>query len=502
MVETNGNLIMNPAMIRSAFKRISLLFIGSVCLLCGDDAKPGAAGKPAAVVTAWNAIGDGIRDDTDAIQRAVDAGIGHIRFPKGVFRITRPITIQLNKVGHVALTGNGVARVVMAGPGPAFKFVGTHEKSADPEGFTEDVWNRQRMPLVDGMAIVGEHPEAEGIAAVGTMQLTITRVHARKLLHVVHLSGNNRNVLIADCHFYQNRGCGVLYDQVNLHQSNITGCHISYNAGGGVVSRGGNVRNLHITGCDIESNMAPDAPPTANVLIDCTGSEYGTGEVAITGCTIQHNNPSPDSANIRILGRSNPSKSQQLVREGNVAITGNVLSDVQVNIHLRDCRGVAITGNTLWQGYRHNLLVEDCTGVVVGPNNLDRNPRYDYGNTKDANNSVVFRGCNDCILTGMLVTNVWRDAAGLTLENCRRCNITNCSILDCDQVGLLLKNAVHCRVSDCLIRDDRAGRKSESLVMTGGRDNLVTDNSFGTPPHVTDTASTLRDNDVSGVPDE
>src|SRR4029077_1982389 len=130
---------------------------------------------------------------------------------------------------------------------------------------------------------------------------------------------------------------------------------------------------------------------------------------------IQHNNPSPDSANIRIIGRSNPSKSQPIVREGNVAITGNVLSDVQVNIHLRDCRGVTVTGNTLWQGYRHNLLVEDCTGVVVGPNNLDRNPRYDYGNTQEANNSVVFRGCDDCILNSLLVTSVWRNVAGLTL---------------------------------------------------------------------------------------
>ena len=460
--------------------------------VCGEETKVASAKN----VTAFGAVGNGMHDDTNAIQKAIDTGMGHIEFPQGMYRITRPIVIELNKVGFVTLTGNGVARVVMAGAGPAFRFVGTHEKSADPEGFSKEVWDRQRMPMVDGLAIVGEHAEAEGIAAVGTMQLTITRVHARKLLHVVHLSGNNRNVLIADCHFYENRGCGVFYDQVNLHQSNISNCHISYNAGGGVVSRGGNVRNLHITGCDLESNMARDVPATANVLIDCSNSDYGTGEVAITGCTIQHNNPSPDSANIRILGRSNPSRGQQVVREGNVAITGNVLSDVQVNIHLRECRGVTITGNTFWQGYRHNLLVEDCTAVVVGPNNLDRNPRYDYGNTKDANNSLVFRGCEDCILTGLLVTNVWRDPAGLTLENCRRCNITNCSILDCDRAGLLLKDSVHCRVSNCLIRDDRAEKQSDSLVVTGGKANHLTDNLLGSPPKLDPASGTARNNEL------
>lgn len=490
-------------MVKSHF---SLLMVVAVVLctllnaVFGIEEKTGrSTGNTApASVRDFGAAGDGMRDDTEAIQKAVNSGIGHIHFPKGIYRLTKPVVIELNKTGHIALTGSGVAQIVMAGPGPAFHFMGTHLKSADPPGFASEVWDKQRMPMVDGLALLGEHPNSEGIVAVGTMQLTITKVHARKLLHVVHLTGNNRNLLISDCHFYENRGCGVFYDQVNLHQSNITASHISYNHGGGIVSRGGNVRNIHITGCDIESNMGRDVPATANVLIDCTDSEYGTGEVAITGCTIQHNNPSPDSANIRILGRSKPSKSQQLVREGNVTITGNVLSDVQVNIHLRDCRGITITGNTLWQGYRHNLLIEDSTAVVVGANNLDRNPRYDYGNTQEATNSVLFRNCNDCIVDGLLVTNIWRDAVAVTLENCRRCSFSDCSILDCDNIGLLLKDSELCRVSNCLIRDDRKAGKSKSLVVRGGRNNLISGNVLGTTAELDADSVIARDNDVDG----
>jgi hypothetical protein len=429
-----------------------------------------------------------------ALQEAVDSGSGHVRLPEGIYRITKPIVVDLRKRGYTSISGDGVARIEMAGPGPAIKFVGTHFKSADPEGFEQEVWDRERMPLVDGLAIVGAHPEAVGIQAVGTMQLTITRVHVRKTLHGIHLVQHNRNVVIADCHLYENRGVGVYYDDVNLHQSNITGCHISYNGGGGVVSRGGDVRNIHITGCDIESNMSPRSPATANVLIDCTGSKNGTGEVAITGCTIQHNNPSPDSANIRIIGRSEPARGGELVREGNVTITGNVFSDVKVNVHLKDCRGVAITGNTFWMGYEHDLLIEDCSNIVVGPNVLDRNPRYAYGNTAEANNGVVIRNSVDCTLTGLQIANVWRKAAGLLIEDCKRFNVTNCTILDCDNVGLLLKNVKDSRVSGCLVRDDRGNAKSVSLKASGGGGNMIVGNLLGSPPQIPDGTGMVKDN--------
>ncbi len=452
------------------------------------------SGVPDHDVRRFGAVGDGEADDTRAIQKAVDSNGGVVRLPKGVYRISKPIRIDLDRVGYTSIEGGGVAKILMAGPGPALRFFGTHRKSADPEGFSAVVWERQRMPLVDGVAIEGDHPDAVGIEADGTMQLTLTRLHVRNVLHAIHLVGNNRNVIVSDCHFYENRGVGIFYDDVNLHQSNITGCHISYNDRGGIVSRAGNVRNIHITGCDVESNMSPRTAPTANVLIDCTGSNYGTGEVAITGCTIQHNNVSPDSANIRIIGRSRPSRELDVVREGNVTITGNVLSDVKVNVHLKDCRGVTLTGNTFWMGFTHNLLIEDCSNIIIGPNNFDRNPRYNYGNSLEATNSLVIRNSEDCTLSGLHVTNVWRDSAGLLIDSCRRMNITNCTILDCDNIGLWLKNVEKTRVSDCLIRDDRVDAASSSLRITGGRGNMVVNNLLGTAPDIATDAAHVSGN--------
>src|SRR5262249_10508015 len=159
-----------------------------------------------------------------------------------------------------------------------------------------------------------------------TMQLTITETVIHDLRHAVHLTTRNRNVLISACHLYHNRGIGVFYDHVNLHQSNIVGCHISYNAGGGVVMRGGEVRNVQIGSCDIESNMAPDAEPAANVLID--SADGSTDEVAIAGCTLQHNSKSAGSANIRVIGKGITSSKNPLeTQEGHIAIVANAMSD-------------------------------------------------------------------------------------------------------------------------------------------------------------------------------
>ncbi len=422
----------------------------------------------------FGAIGDGKADDSYAIQKAVDASVGAVYLPKGLYRITKPIVVNLDKTGYTSVNGEGVAQIIMTGPGPAFRFIGTHFKSADPGTFSEDVWDRQRMPIVDGIAITGNHAEAVGIEAGGTMQLTLNRILIRKVLHGVHLVGTNRNIIISDCHIYDNNGIGIYYDNVNLHQSNIIGCHISYNKGGGIVSKGGAVRNIQITGCDIESNMDPDMPPAANVFIDCSGSTIGTAEVSISGCTLQHNNTSAGSANVRIIGSSMPGPGTDLVRWGNVCITGNLMSDVKVNVNLRECHGVVITGNTFWQGYEHNILIEGCSDIVAGTNNFDQEPSY--FNSGEAMNSLKVINSRDCTFSGLHITNVRRDQAAFLIENCSRINITGCTILDFDNVGLLLRNVSFSRVSDCLIRDDRPGSKSIPVKITGGKGNMIVDN--------------------------
>jgi hypothetical protein len=447
-----------------------------VFLLPVIGAAQGSRNPAQADVRDFGAIGDGQADDTAALEKAINSGRGLVRLSKGRFKITRPLEIELDETGYIAIEGHGVAQIIMAGAGPALKFIGTHTKgSAGPETFQPNVWRNQRMPMVDGVEFIGAHEEADAICADGTMQLTVTRCRVSQCRHGIHLVNRNRNILISECHIYHNRGIGVFYDELSLHQSNIVGCHISYCGGGGIVCRGGDVRNIHIGTCDLESNHAEDGPPTANVLIDCTTSPNGTAEVAITGCTIQHNSKGPESANIRILGRGNRGGEGQ-TRWGHVTITGNVFSDVVTNVHLNGCRGVTLTGNTFWMGYKHNLLVEDSRQIVVGANALERNPAYAYGNSTTTHNASIFRNCADCTLTGLHIEGTHTAEAGLVLEDCQRFNVTGCTILDCDNAGLVARNLVNSRISGCLIREDREGRKTPSLKIEGGNGNQIVDN--------------------------
>jgi hypothetical protein len=462
---------------------LCLLVFAAFAAFAQASAPSASADKP---LFAFGVIGDGKADDTAAIQKAVDSGAGTLHFPRGSYRLTRSVIVDLDKTGFTALVGDGTARIVMAGEGPAFKFIGTHDKTAEPKDFKANVWDRQRMPMVDGLEFVGAHPEADGIAASGTMQLTITRTTVRDARHAVHLTVRNRNVIVSDCHFYHNTGIGVFYDNVDLHQSNITGCHISYCAGGGVVSRAGSVFNIQIGSCDIESNMTPDGQPGANVLLDCTGGSVA--EVEITGCTIQHNSKSPGSANIRYIGRSKeihkPADIEKC-KSGQISITGNVLSDVRVNIHLQHARGVVITGNSFFMGYERDLVVEDSNSVVIGANLFDRNPRYDYSDIPTSNGGLVFTRSHDCTLHGLSISGVWRHSAAVLLEQCSGFNIANCSIFDCDGPGLLLKDVRDSLITGCLIRDRRPDRApAPSVRIEGGGDNEHANNKLA---HGTET---------------
>ena len=417
----------------------------------------------------FGAKGDGHTDDTDSIQKAVDSGVGDIHFPRGVYLVSRPIRVELDRSGPVSISGNGTARIVMAGPGPALRLVGTHQGTAGPDTVKANVWERQRMPLVDGIEILGRHPEASGIEAQGTMQLTITRVTVRSAVHGIHLIKRNRNVVISECHLYDNRGVGLFLDGVNLHQINVTNCHISYNRRGGIVLTNSQIRNLQIGSCDIEGNMAKGSGPAANILIDA--ATQSVREVSIVGCTIQHENLGPESANIRLLG---PSR-EQAHKVGHFLIADNAISDAGVNVHLKYVRGVTLVGNTLWMGGQYNLLVVGSSNIVVGPNLFDRNPDYQpYSSSK---NGLLFRDSRDCTLSGLHINHVLGMPAALILERCQWFNVTNSTILDSDGCGLMLKDVHNSRVSGCIIRSgSRQTGESQPICLSGGQGNQIVDN--------------------------
>lgn len=421
---------------------LTIVFVITACLRHAETPAAQHSREPA---------GDGVTDVTAALEKLIRSGTGELA--PGRYRISRTIEVPLAELGPISISGAGAATIVMSGPGPALRIIGTHRGTASPKTVRPEIWKKERTPCIDGLEIEGAHPEADGIELTGTMQPILTRVTVRQARHGLILTNRNRNVVIDNCHLYDNSGVGILFDKLNLHQVNITNCHISYNDQGGIVIRESEIRNLQIGSCDIEGNMAADQEPTANILIDTrVGS---VREIAIIGCTLQHNHTSPDSANIRCIGRSR----EEPQKIGHMTIGDNVMSDVAVNVHLQNVRGVTMIGNTFWKGFQHNLLVEGSSNVVVGPNLFDRNPDY---RPADSDNGILFRDCQDCSLTGLHINNALSKPAALVLKDCSWCQVSDCSVLDCPAGGILLHNCVECDASDNLIR--REGKREHVTI--------------------------------------
>ena len=148
----------------------------------------------------FGAVGDGVTDDTDAIQHALNDGDGLIEFPRGEYVISRTLLVDLATRGRTAISGLGaVGRIVMAGSGPALFLNASHTTSADPLGFRPEEWLNERMPTIDGLEIVGRHPEADGIRIEGVMQPTLSRVLIRKVRTAIHVTSRARTLLVDSC---------------------------------------------------------------------------------------------------------------------------------------------------------------------------------------------------------------------------------------------------------------------------------------------------------------
>ncbi|HPO71796.1 MAG TPA: right-handed parallel beta-helix repeat-containing protein [Armatimonadota bacterium] len=393
--------------------------------------------------------GDGVADDTAALQRALDETAGELRLAPGTYRLTRPLEVRLDR-GRRAISGSGgTARLLMAGLGPAVRLTGTHRGSAAPEQTAGEVADSQRMPVLFDLEIAGEHPEADGVEIAYAWQPTLSRVQVQRCRHGIHVVANNRNVLISDCHIYHNAGAGIFLDKVGLHQINIIGSHISYNRRGGIKVWRSEIRNLQITGNDIEYNFDRDADVSADVWIE-TGTS-SVREVTIASNTIQAV-PTSGGSNIRVIGHS----VEVGHKAGLISIAGNIISSQETNVYLQWARGITFTGNTFFNGQRHSIHARQSTHLLVGSCVFDHNPDY----PRDAQDGLLFEECEGVTLTGLHLVDLLAGSpergGAIELRACRGVSITDCQILNPAHRGIALERCDRVLVANCLIADTRA----------------------------------------------
>jgi hypothetical protein len=425
----------------------------------------------------FGAVGDGVADDTAAIQHAIDHSINELHFEPGHYRITKPIVVDMAAAGYTSITGSaGTAKVIMDGPGPAFDFRGNHTGTADPEGFSPKIWTQERMPLIQGLEIEGRHPEADGIHCYQTAMSTFEGVLLRKLRHGIHFTQRARNVLISHCHIYDNSGVGIFFDHINTHQIIIASSHISYNKLSGIKILNGEIRNVQITGNDIEYNydrhVKEGAPASAEIWIETTDPKATIREGTIVSNTIQARY-APGGANIRFLGNA-----EENHKTGLFSITGNMIGSQETNIDLYSARGITISGNIVYSGHQRNLRATKCRNIVVSGNTFDHN--YGYL-PKQLATGITFDDCTDCTLTGSTIHDAYAgehtvstpaiiERKGLVeLKNSKRITISACQILDPGLPGIHVENCDLINIQGCSILDSREEQKMPHAIQWTGK---------------------------------
>jgi hypothetical protein len=436
----------------------------------------------------FGAAGDGRTDDTDALLHTLAQGDGVLELEAGDYLISKTIKIDLAQTRRFGLIGSaGTAKIIMDGPGPAFHIKGSHEQTAQPDGFKPGVWSRERMPTIMNIEIEGLHEEASGFLLEGTMQPTFEGVLLRELVDGIRIHGRARNVLISHCHIYNNAGVGIFLDRVNLHQAIITGSHISYCLRAGIMIVGSEIRNLQITGNDIEYNFdnTPGAAPSADILIDSSADKSSVREGTIVSNTIQAKY-SRGGANVRMIGH-NPQVNH---KAGLFTISDNLIGSQETNVHLQACRGVVVSGNVIYSGQRRNLQVEGSRNIVIGPNSFDHNP--DYGE-KELCTGIQLSGSNDCTLSGSIIhdcqtgEHTIKDAVPLVREglleilDCQRINLSGCQVLDGTPFGIFVKDSSLVSITGCSVLETRKEKKTRAAIrfQGTGSGNFVTANTLG-----------------------
>ena len=105
-------------------------------------------------------------DLTEELNQLIAESGGNLSPAAGVYRITGPLKFDLEqKHSAIIRASDGPVTIIMDGPGPAIRIRGSHDGTASPKTFSPATWN-ERMPIIEGIEIVGNHPEADGIELV------------------------------------------------------------------------------------------------------------------------------------------------------------------------------------------------------------------------------------------------------------------------------------------------------------------------------------------------
>lgn len=235
------------------------------------------AGAPVNVLD-FGAVGDGVTDDTAAIQAAIDDMIANRRgilfFPKGIYKITSTIAYDTSNTGlELTLQGDGI--------GSTFISVAADVHGFAPSGYLNTIKDMQISCTVGSSTKYGI--KCYGVGNSGRRKLENLEITG--FYHAVYHNGGFDQLEVANCNLSANISSGFYIDVDDASSSallNITSCIMNDNGDHGChfTQSAGQLINTTLTNCEMVSNLKH------GVLIESTWGTPVTS-VILDNCDIE-----------------------------------------------------------------------------------------------------------------------------------------------------------------------------------------------------------------------
>ncbi|MDD3242237.1 MAG: glycosyl hydrolase family 28-related protein [Eubacteriales bacterium] len=298
-------------------------------------------------ITDFGAVGDGVHDDTPALAAAMQAAqksTAVVYFPPGRYRI-HPIRVP----GHITLLGASAWGYAWGRSDPA------------------DETTAGRAVLLAASGQGNALLDLTGAKGTRIQGLTLQGERQGQALHGIYIknTGCEQNVTVEDCRITGFSGSGVRLD--NSWVAAIRRCLIMNNAQAGIDYSGG------VDGWIIDNQLAANGwagifaggfdPTQAEMPPQGREGWFGTASITITANRVEWNALGGillyDSDSIQITGCTldhNFGPGVGLWRCRAMACTGNIfrsngadrLDEKSTHLLLENCRGTAVTGNSLY----------------------------------------------------------------------------------------------------------------------------------------------------------
>ena len=328
--------------------------------------------------------GDGVADDTEALQAFISSSGGCAELKPGKYRITAPIYVKTKRLHKII--GNGSTIIIDADNYASgadvigFDIVGNHTGAADPDKTSTQMFNAgfvmEDVHITSKTGLAWHDNQTGSDVGKGlairvrtTNMLTLRGCEIYSVNDGIELYGINRNIVIDGCFIYNCWNNGIVFaSNSDLHQINIVGCHISYCKTLIFFDNPQQINNYQISGCDLEcSRIYPYGVTegTKCCIKLVSTKEIMNGQIEIVGNTIQaHANRDDGGVDAEYLIDIEGITTGRI---GNyISIVGNHLSNVgQYAIRINGGDQYTIAGNTVGNTGGSATNQNDLTGGLL-----------------------------------------------------------------------------------------------------------------------------------------